>query len=53
MISVEPLVVQLRFHKDEGQFGDPYIWSATGVRIAPGVLEIIGVIKAPLPSIWR
>ena len=53
MISVEPLVVQIRAIKDGGQFGDAYKWSATGVRIAPGVLEIVGVLTAPSPSVWR
>ncbi len=60
MISIEPLVIQIRKIKDGGQFGDPYTWTTTGVRIAPGVLEIVGSIvmedgtmKAPTPSTWH
>jgi hypothetical protein len=51
MIDVEPLAVCIR--AVEGAYGDPYIWSAAGVRIAPGVLEIVGAMTAPPPSVWR
>jgi len=53
MISVEPLVVQIRAIRDGGRFGDPFTWAATGVRIGPGVLEIVGAMNSPAPSVWR
>jgi len=50
---VETTSVVLRVFSDGREFGDRYDWCATGVRIAPGVLEILGVLRAPSPSEWR
>jgi hypothetical protein len=56
MIHVQPLcehVIQIRAFKDGSEFGDPYVWSGTGVRVDEGVIEIVGCLDAPTPSIWR
>lgn len=50
---IETTSVVLRVFSEGREFGDPYDWCATGVRVAPGVLEILGVLRAPSPSQWR
>lgn len=50
---VETTSVVLRVFSEGREFGDRYDWCATGVRVAPGVLEILGVLRAPSPSEWR
>ena len=53
MIHIEPIVVQIRAFDDGKQYGDPYTWTGTGVRVDDGVIEIVGCLTAPTPSIWK
>jgi len=52
-VHLEPLTFVLRIFGKGRSYGDPYDWAATAVRVEPGVLEILGVTRPPLPSEWR
>ena len=52
MIHIEYLTILIRSCNGE-IYKDNYEWTATGVRVAPGVLEIMGCMDAPSPSIRR
>jgi len=53
VIHIDPLTVALRAFAPGDKFHDPYIWSATGVRIAEGVVEIVGCMEAPTGTTWH
>lgn len=40
------------FSKDQ-EYGDPYDWCATAVRVNEQTVEIRGALRAPTPSEWR
>ena len=45
--------MQLRAFAPGDSWGDAYIWTGTGVRVADDVIEIVGCMEAPTPGVWK
>jgi len=52
-VHLEPLTFVVRIFGEGKQYGDPYDWVATAVKIDDNVLEIKGALKAPTPEQFR
>jgi hypothetical protein len=43
----------LRVGGDDWEYGKPYDWACTAVRVDHKTVELMGAIRAPSPSEWR
>ena len=49
----EPISGILRVFEDDKNYGDDYIWCVTVRFLNLTTVELLGITKAPTPSIWR